>query len=659
MHQQPVGNSFITQAMAALLPKLSDVPEIGVFNCLEALPMVDWSPPLATLESILESTAKSPSAATADSVDSSNLLDQEGENKFSSNSLKIRDLRSLQELVKVREMQRRQGLAGLLIDGDGIAFTPKSLNGDIVMSDIVRRTTETRAKRAEALMLAEEASRVAHTFREIAVERNGTGQHIRMTSSLQTRQNRYREAEAEEFALAELFLGASSSLMVGVAQVPKPTRSLTDTKYEEPRMLQFGSLLAEARLLPDHPSRILEIKPHYDAAQITIGEGQWFSPDEGTSSASSIEDDDSILNGGDAASSAKATAALSAVVARARVLLPGRSLGQGVQVARSMGLLRYVDRDLMAALLHKMQSSMPFQLPGSKGGGKAPPPTPATVSDFIWCFATLGLHDMLPRGLVRELLDTALATPGGGYWSAMAMSRLAWSLAVLDELDAPTFIVLCDKIFSSNDVVARQAHEAARKEAVAAAWGSPDEEPGSLNLRERDRDRERDGALRVVFNQLYQSALHLEIKTGQDHLTLLPRGMQHAAAAAWDYRRSFLSTSSLQRQVASVLRSMGYHCVLEHCPPGSPVVIDIAVTDPGTGRQVAVEVDGPYHYALNDPCHPLGAVRLRDALLRHTGWSMVSVPWYEFGALRWGGAMRSYLQRAVVSRLIDGEPPKT
>ena len=65
-----------------------------------------------------------------------------------------------------------------------------------------------------------------------------------------------------------------------------------------------------------------------------------------------------------------------------------------------------------------------------------------------------------------------------------------------------------------------------------------------------------------------------------------------------------------------MLQHLRYECVLEWEPPSLPMSVDIMVQgmDARGGRHtIAIEVDGPHHYALNNVRTP--ATRERDVML--------------------------------------------
>jgi hypothetical protein len=89
--------------------------------------------------------------------------------------------------------------------------------------------------------------------------------------------------------------------------------------------------------------------------------------------------------------------------------------------------------------------------------------------------------------------------------------------------------------------------------------------------------------------------------------------------------------SELQRSVCRALESTGWFrsVLYEHYTADKLFGIDIAVQKED-GRWVAVEVDGPSHYTSTKPYQLVGATVLRNRMLARTGWTVVSIPFYEW-----------------------------
>ena len=71
------------------------------------------------------------------------------------------------------------------------------------------------------------------------------------------------------------------------------------------------------------------------------------------------------------------------------------------------------------------------------------------------------------------------------------------------------------------------------------------------------------------------------------------------------------------------------------------------------GREVAVEVDGPSHF-LADGRTPSGATALKRRQLRVAGWTLVSVPYWEWDALH-GNSDREVAYVATAVAAVTGE----
>ena len=355
-----------------------------------------------------------------------------------------------------------------------------------------------------------------------------------------------------------------------------------------------------------------------------------------------------------------AAASLTRLVARAVEHFPTIRLDQAMHIARYLSSLRHLDHTLLIALRDKMEQSLDSHHQQQQESQVSPktrfyPFNTLSVADFLWIFAVLGVDNILTPDLITRVMNAALEDP---FFSPLALSRCAWSMAVLNQLDVSMFRRICEKIASALDKELRDRQEA--EEAVDDVLKN-NNSPHSVEIRQkRQNDWRRtsskastsvqDGNEIILLKQLYQAALHLEISTGESHDTLLPPILYDRSTAAWRDRRNFLSTSSLQRQVAAALRNKGLHCELEFCPSDSNIVIDVAVFDDETNSRVAVEVDGPSHFSTNVPGHALGAVKLRNELLRHSGWQVVTVPYFEWTRLRhWERG--TYVKKKVLSKL--------
>ena len=440
------------------------------------------------------------------------------------------------------------------------------------------------------------------------------------------------------------------------------------------RIFRVGPLFAEYSINPSSGREI--IQPHYERAQ--LWDPMVFQSSQHASEQSvlgeefefvHLDDDEDVADlkynsssqdvstlpktilattttTSDAVTEA-ASAAIEALAQRVSAMIPDARPDQAISLARYFSALRHYDRELLIAVKDKVEELLENYNPPpppeedksfSTDDGNAFSNTAKTTNtttptlhlksiyfaDFLWIFASLGVVDLIPPELSRKAMHAALLDRD---IPAVGLSRAAWSLAVLGHLDGSTLKTICARIVSD------QSTKNTKDVGVGDAMKSSDEEILKIDHHHHNSNNAATTLKnRIILKQLFQAALQVEISTGESHETLLPAELRTTAAAAWNDRRNFLSTSYLQRQVAGVLQnSLGLDCQLEHAPEDSFVVIDIAVFAKNNKKtKVAVEVDGPYHYSTNKLTHKLGAMQLRDSLLRHSGWEVVSIPYYEW-----------------------------
>lgn len=87
------------------------------------------------------------------------------------------------------------------------------------------------------------------------------------------------------------------------------------------------------------------------------------------------------------------------------------------------------------------------------------------------------------------------------------------------------------------------------------------------------------------------------------------------------------SVSAFQMQVYKAMCALGVACQLEYSEAGE-YSIDVAIPE----QRIAVEADGPVHFAVNTN-HLMGGTALKRRLLQRLGWQAVSVPQHEWRQL--------------------------
>jgi hypothetical protein len=591
------GVEFVNSALAALLPKIHQTPEIGILNCLEALPMLEWTTRIPPLDFIL-------------SVAHREKRKGQGGRRALLNSLWEMQ-RQVEKIAEERQRDKKPQHAPAKIR--------KESNDQEEMRDLVRKALEKQMERDTASQLARDASLIARSLSSSSPPPPPPSLSLSSSVMIPT-----IEDEEDE-----------------VRRVYKKLLDQDSVSFKKTKILQVGNLLLEAHVTEDGHHSSSVVQPHYEASHLL---------------QESANDD----------AAGAAALCISMLLARAKEVIPTLRLDQAVRVVRCAGLLRHLNEDLQAAVAFRMQQTLQRALQDLQGLSSEPDslkliPSPLVASEFLWSYATLGIGEMLSPGFGRQLVAAVLewGNHSPDEWSPLIISRMAWSLAALNELDIPLLKVLSLKVMvemkDDPTVKAALAIGLNDKDVDRRAGGSPHSSTPFTQA-----GSERDDPERVMLNHLYQAALHLQVVTGQSIDSMgLPAPLLQAGSAAWRDRAKFLTTSAIQRQVGSVLQSLGLHCTLEYRPPGSPIIIDVAVQRylPGNDReiaiQVAVEVDGPFHYLASHPTRQLGSARLRDALLRHSGWKVVSIPWFEWSSLKSAKEKADYLTARVIPSLAN------
>lgn len=132
------------------------------------------------------------------------------------------------------------------------------------------------------------------------------------------------------------------------------------------------------------------------------------------------------------------------------------------------------------------------------------------------------------------------------------------------------------------------------------------------------------------LRQLYQALLIATMDNNGDiDAYAQPDWLVSTAKEAWLADVSAVSVSALQREVGAALTSLGYPHRLEHMVADGLFSVDFALP----ALRVAVEVDGPHHFAVNTR-RPLATTTTRHELLRWYGWTVVQVAYYDWQPLR-------------------------
>jgi len=282
-----------------------------------------------------------------------------------------------------------------------------------------------------------------------------------------------------------------------------------------------------------------------------------------------------------------------------------------------------------------------FDAIGREAAGRVRELNPQALANTAWAFATAGhaapaLFDAIggeSAGRVRELNPQALANTAWAFATAghaapalfdaigreaagqmrafkpQELSNMAWAFAVLDHL-------LSESSLSDQ----RLAHQC---DALAHEFRS-------------------DGLCQLHQWHLWYAS--------ERACSALP-GPALLASCDAAFRAAEAQPSRLQRDMAKALASLGAS-VQEEKVLEEGYSLDLVVD--WRGEQLAVEVDGPSHFVGRVPT---GATLLKRRQLRHFGWRLVSVPYWEWDELHHPDQSKEREQRAAyLSSLLAGTP---
>ena len=270
---------------------------------------------------------------------------------------------------------------------------------------------------------------------------------------------------------------------------------------------------------------------------------------------------------------------------------------------------------------------------------------PFDISTLVYAFAHLGhsadgfldgLDQWFAGGAEEEIGKEeadANAAKKAASFTPQPLVTTAWSLAVIggDALRSRAFSALWSEI-------------CVRGEAAAAE--------GAMVDPSLEGDRIQYGPWRGKnLNQINQAIVAVQSAGGTEALGLrpVPDSLAAAAESAWMAQRRPPVISWYQRDVASILSYMGEKHEEEAVCGGYRVdlLIPNPVGVPELSGGIAIEVDGPSHFARNDTALALGQTRLKHRQLRHLGMAVVSVSVAEWEYLESAEEKVEYLRAGM------------
>lgn len=156
------------------------------------------------------------------------------------------------------------------------------------------------------------------------------------------------------------------------------------------------------------------------------------------------------------------------------------------------------------------------------------------------------------------------------------------------------------------------------------------------------------------------SAISLKrAKDIQQILDELPHGLIERARASWrSGAASVQRISKLQQGVNASLIAIGLRPRMESMTRDGMFSVDIVVPRWRSHSDVAVEVNGPYHYArvnVDDGMQPrpLGTKVLRDRFLKSRGFAVANISWLEWEEVDGDPAKMKEVVISALDRAID------
>lgn len=296
---------------------------------------------------------------------------------------------------------------------------------------------------------------------------------------------------------------------------------------------------------------------------------------------------------------------------------------------------------------------------------------PQEFANLAWAFAKVNYAE---RPAVYEALATgmlALAARHGDDLGAAGLTHqelanLAWAYACADHVD-PALLGLLWR-----SVVDRARKNIARADASAlpampyhddssSSSSSADSVASSAANCSHAYDRNDDEAITAAwgFNleerrQLQQVVLHARYEAkGQ---AAIVSDIARAPPAFLAVLRNALATldshtSRSQVEVGETAELLGIQ-ILEELVISDGLSIDVALQP--VSQRIGIEFDGPWHYFRNDPRVETGRTVFKKRLLAACGWTVLHVPYWEWGALdRTPEARTAYLKMKLTELLLQ------
>lgn len=219
---------------------------------------------------------------------------------------------------------------------------------------------------------------------------------------------------------------------------------------------------------------------------------------------------------------------------------------------------------------------------------------------LLWGFAFFNFStpNLMPK-LTAEFARRCDALQGERF-TLHHLALLGWSLAVLDAFNP--------KLWDMYQLQLIQAYH----------------EHVNSSVEEQQELGEDISRPSSAINQIFQSWL-LVSATHPDQQWVLAPILLEKGQQSWSTQAKEVQVSGFHSEVSHLLTSMGIAHSIEHFTEDKLFSIDIALPE----EMVAIEVDGPSHFAKNN-MRPLANLFIRKKLLEARGWKVASVPFYDW-----------------------------
>eukprot|EP00850_Spirogloea_muscicola_P015822 SM000124S25954 [mRNA] locus=s124:364412:368170:+ [translate_table: standard] len=255
-----------------------------------------------------------------------------------------------------------------------------------------------------------------------------------------------------------------------------------------------------------------------------------------------------------------------------------------------------------------------------------------SLSSLAFALATLAHPAPRLYAAISDEVGKRLARGGLGK---RAMVVIAWSLVTQGELSPQVFPSLRRNLADATDLTPNELCQ------LYQASGDRDTKSSYIEL-----------ALSVEAPGIGERS---PAQVGEDayfHGLWLSGYIKQQAKTCWDLANQLgkRQVSGFQASVSQALTRLGVkHCTEYHDGDYS---IDMAVL-PAPGQRgaagIAIEADGPSHFAANEEKRPLGPTLLKTRLLQRLGWLVI--PYYEWEALCSDAEREAYLSTRVCCHL--------